>query len=799
MLDKVRNNLIKHSFQLAGIISPESVPTAEELEDAAHTLNAMLQSWNNDGFRLFKIKTGYMPFISGENEYKLATQAYKNLGTSKVTSFKTIGATRVKLDSISGMSVGDKIIVINSTVSEDNTVKDIDFEKAEVTLSRPLNMAIYKDDSVFYGRLNYAKTEKRFFPASFNSVSYSDYVVIPRVGDQLFVSVEGSWSALTINAVDAANKKVTFSPSFSGNVNITSDFIVFGTSVRTANNAEDYVLTPRLLVTAGYDFIPDSIALPSKDGLGEVAEVESVNKDNTEIVLKNAMKESTLLKLGKERIDANTIYPSQVELSWKSLSDLVPVEELDWGFVRELHVETKDWGFVKDPHDEALDWGNLTGDAELVGFGKRANDTYAIAMDSVTRALTLFHKPLNGEWDLVDVEDYNLSEYNLYMANGNVYLFDMNKGLFALEDHLLNDVYTRMGIEGIVKFKDAWYLISPIDEDTGLRTVVSTTDFTVFSNPWTVDIPSIENEAEFAGKMFLGTPETYTTSDMKTFVKLDVYAQNRCVVGDRLLNLNVEDICSYTLDGIKFFPMPLMLSNETAWGYKDGCSFIAVYGVMTKEGYIGTQIFTANDFNPVWTPQVSVPGKVFNIVFDDERAYFLSDITVVSIKYYKGIKVEDTNAFGFGEKIGRPQEVMNVMKFSFDKNVELPMNPLSLKDFTLLPNKSSGEPVNYCFFRDAKDGKMMVWGTPNKFGEYLRFAYVEPITLLEDANSTPDFPDEYYEAVEDGLAAELAYHFQLPLERIQILQAKADASKQEALLHDNEDTSYDIVPNQRGL
>ena len=107
--------------------------------------------------------------------------------------------------------------------------------------------------------------------------------------------------------------------------------------------------------------------------------------------------------------------------------------------------------------------------------------------------------------------------------------------------------------------------------------------------------------------------------------------------------------------------------------------------------------------------------------------------------------------------------------------------------------------MSYCFFREAKDGIMMVWGTPKKFGEYLKFTYVEPIALLDNAKSVPDIPDEYIGAVIDGLAAELAYEYALPSDKVQMLEAKAEASKQMALLHDNETTSYIIEPNRRGL
>jgi hypothetical protein len=244
--------------------------------------------------------------------------------------------------------------------------------------------------------------------------------------------------------------------------------------------------------------------------------------------------------------------------------------------------------------------------------------------------------------------------------------------------------------------------------------------------------------------------------------------------------------------------MPVILSNESAWGYKDGCSFIAIYGVLS-DGVVSTQIYTANDFNPVWTPQVIVPGKVFDIFFDAENAYFVSDVAAISLKIRDAVKpYEPAETLCFGEQIGRPQEIMNVVKYGFNNQVELPMNAVSLKEFSILPHSGQGgTPVNYCFFRDAIDGKMLVWGTPKQFGEYLRFSYVEPLTLLEDARSTPDFPDEYYEAVEDGLAAELAISYGLPIERQQALVAKAEESKEKAMLHDNEDTTYNIVPNQR--
>ena len=83
MLEKQRNTLIKKAFETAKIIAPGTELTALEIDDAAYTLNCMLQGWSNEGFRLFNMKTGYMPLLSKKNEYKLSTEAYSQFGNSK--------------------------------------------------------------------------------------------------------------------------------------------------------------------------------------------------------------------------------------------------------------------------------------------------------------------------------------------------------------------------------------------------------------------------------------------------------------------------------------------------------------------------------------------------------------------------------------------------------------------------------------------------------------------------------------------------------------------------------------------
>lgn len=1070
MLDKSRNMLISNAFRKANITSIESEPTEAEIADAAHTLNVMLQSWNNDGFRLFKIKDGYMPFIPKKNDYSLATQAYKSIESTKVTRIDRIGGTKIELTNYANIAPGQKLIVVNDVRTADNYITDVDYDSGIVTLQNPLEYSVYANDIVFYGDFYTGTTPVKRFVGSFNTLEYDKYTTPPSAGDAVWFCYNGNWQVKKISTVSTSQKTFSFSGDPLPSGSISNGIIVFGRGAYSGDTdstteraflTKDYTVSPRKLVTTGFNEVPDSVTIMTGDLSDSVMKVESGNKEAGTIILKDGVNEDVLLALGVNKIVAETVYPSTEEVTWQNIASLIPIEELDWGSVTDTSdLETDDWGYVTDVAGTLLDWGSLTGDAKIIGFSKSTGTKYTLVTNkrqNITNKITyvpediklelsdgtltiksgtkaylgdgtvftkndnsIFHPtnfpttqffislPVSGSgfyeavasgcvsaatnpgtgyiiwynttdgkcyhndgagvatectmpiaivgvtngvgvtsidqvfngyghigskafvlpglkalapngrdengnfvnteitipnvlvsstqngytgmyllsgnnvdvayythyveqeiqpdfengnwynpktnkmyriangtvtevissvclyaaaqdgkitsfeqrpesesvynvtdyyllydagtgWTMVDLSEYNFTGIGLFTARNVSYLYDKLYGLYALNNDVLRNVYTTIGVEKILQYRGKYYLVSPKAEGTINRTVVETEDFIGFGTSYTISLDSLENPAEFQSRLFIGSTDTFV-GDMKTFSDIEVYSQSRCVIGDRLLNLNTLRVCSYTKDGVNFYPMPMMLSNQTAWGYKDGCSFIAVYGILNG-GIVSTQIFTANDFNPVWTPQVVVPGRVTDIFFDDFDAYFVSDVAVYSLRYRNEIEpYEQLKCFCYGEQIGRPQQIMNVMKYGFDNQVELPLNALSLQEFTVLPRSGlGGEPVNYCFMREAEDGKMMVWGTPSKFGEYLKFSYVEPLTLLEGARSTPDFPDEYYEAVENGLAAELSTTYGVPIERQQALAARAQESKENAMLHDNEDATYNIVPNQRWL
>lgn len=794
MLDNARNNLIKHAFQLAGITCPESEPTAAEIDDAAHVLNVMLQSWNNDGFRLFKIKTGYMPFEKGKNEYSLAQEAYKKIAITNVNYLSKNGTNVIEVTDLTNMAKGQNLIVLNNVISNQVQI-DSYLENGSVKLVNPLNISILSGNTVFYGdSFSTCLTSLVSKTGSWDTLSFKNNTTMPLIGDVIYFQYEDAWQRAVITQVNPTRKTITINQTFSEG-DITSAFLVYGSNVFKTTCTNTVRLAYNTLTVNNIEFTPSKIALVQNGEVGNFMDVDYTSSN--QITVKSALSQEQVAALGVSYLYAKDVNNPQTHVSWYDLLSVAPITPEDWGSITDTEdLQTDDYGRIIDPATVLEDWGTLTSSAKIKSYASINNDSQKYVVIEGTESDVLVYK--NGSANWVSITSELLTRFKVLSYNSVVYLYDATNGVFELSGTTLTPVYTTTGAEAMIQYKDMYYFVSPIVSGN-TRNVTYTIDFVTFATAWDIDLPSVASPAVFDDKLFIGSTDTFVTNNMRSFSNINVYSDARCVVGDRILNMNYNQYCTFSKDGINFLPMPLMLSAQTAAGYKDGCTFVAVYGVLMDDGTVGTEIYTTNDFNPVWLPQMRISGRVSDIFFDNNKAYFVSDVAVMSLDYTESTNTEEVSVCLYGDSIGRPQEVMNVIKFGLQNKMQLPMNALALKDFLLLPHETDGEPVNYCFMREAKDGKIMVWGTPNKFGEYLRFSYVEPITLLEDARSTPDFPDEYYEAVEDGLAAELAYHYQLPVDRIQALVAKAEASKEKAMLHDNEDTSYNIAPNQRML
>ena len=126
-------------------------------------------------------------------------------------------------------------------------------------------------------------------------------------------------------------------------------------------------------------------------------------------------------------------------------------------------------------------------------------------------------------------------------------------------------------------------------------------------------------------------------------------------------------------------------------------------------------------------------------------------------------------------------------------NIDIPMRLLTRNDYNMLGNKSTlGNPIQAYFQPNRDDSSVYLFPTPDSTAASQVTIYLVCQRPFEDFDSlldSPDFPQEWYEALKYGLATRLAGEYNIDIETRKVLQAEAAALKQAALSFGNEEGS----------
>jgi hypothetical protein len=119
--------------------------------------------------------------------------------------------------------------------------------------------------------------------------------------------------------------------------------------------------------------------------------------------------------------------------------------------------------------------------------------------------------------------------------------------------------------------------------------------------------------------------------------------------------------------------------------------------------------------------------------------------------------------------------------------------PVAYKDFRLLNTESTGTPVNYSYTPKINYGVLSIWPLPTStdVSAYtLQLTYQRPFEGFTAAGETPDFPQEWQNAMIYALAVSLAPEYGVPLEDRRMLKTEAKEHLDSVLLGDNDDSIY---------
>lgn len=186
--------------------------------------------------------------------------------------------------------------------------------------------------------------------------------------------------------------------------------------------------------------------------------------------------------------------------------------------------------------------------------------------------------------------------------------------------------------------------------------------------------------------------------------------------------------------------------------------------------------------------QVSDAATTLNMLV---KAWMADGMPLWAIRTVTITPVANQNTYTYNTpKLLKPLQAWNRQTAS---QVDIPMRMISRQEYNILGNKSTtGNPIQLFFNPDRDSTEIKLFPTPDSNAAAQNVIYIVAQVPYQDFNSatdTPDFPQEWYEAIKYGLAVRLAGEYNIDIETRRVLQQEAAAIKQEALSFGTEENS----------
>lgn len=201
--------------------------------------------------------------------------------------------------------------------------------------------------------------------------------------------------------------------------------------------------------------------------------------------------------------------------------------------------------------------------------------------------------------------------------------------------------------------------------------------------------------------------------------------------------------------------------------------------------------------------QVTEAAEALNMMV---KAYEADGMPLWGITEASITLTSNTNHYNIGTgktiNIPKPLKVIQAWNRDLNSSVDIPMRILTRQEYNILGNKTTtGNPIQI-FYEPLLDyGVLHVFPTPDATSatnNKIYLVYQRPFEDFINSTDTPDFPQEWLEALKYGLAARLAPEYGVPLEQRQFLNREAGDLKVVALGFGTEEGSLYFQVERRG-
>lgn len=200
--------------------------------------------------------------------------------------------------------------------------------------------------------------------------------------------------------------------------------------------------------------------------------------------------------------------------------------------------------------------------------------------------------------------------------------------------------------------------------------------------------------------------------------------------------------------------------------------------------------------------QLSTGAEALNIIVSEFRTFGMqvwarADMNITLVDG------QGTYTMGVGQAIDVPYPtfIYTVLLEQPPYDTQIEVMQRAKQDFNLLPFGSTGIPVSYTYQPQVNTGLLSVWPIPDAsvpVGTRLFITYQRPIEVFDAAANTPDFPQEWGNALIYTLALTLADEYGQPEAKKAWLEKQADRHLATALSTANEQGSVFFQKDWQG-
>jgi len=164
------------------------------------------------------------------------------------------------------------------------------------------------------------------------------------------------------------------------------------------------------------------------------------------------------------------------------------------------------------------------------------------------------------------------------------------------------------------------------------------------------------------------------------------------------------------------------------------------------------------------------------------------------------ISGKSTYTLGIGQEynVPYPVKIVEAILQQSPNSAKINIEILSAYDYNLLPSNSSGVVVNMKYQPFINFGTVSVWPTPNTSNQVLTLSYYRPFEVFNAGTDTPDFPQEWQNALIYQLALILSDEYGLSVPDKQWIERQAEKRLANALANGTEQGSLKFYPSRVG-